>query len=778
MVRGVDRNRETSGSIFAFASKGARVRWNSLRCAAPESSRWRRRCSLGVVVFAGWTIIHCLLSAGAEPSISELIETKEISNPTISPDGRYAAFLVEARSVKTNSVRLSWFVARLTPASGKLREVADGGVPIRASFGPMISPTVIWSPDNGWIYFKARRYGQVQVWRVARRGGEAQQVTRDSADVNSFVLSPDGEKLYYTVGATRRAIEREERREYESGVLLTPTVEVYEPVLYNQRNDDGTRTTQRRGKVGIDTFELLNSERSRVRFMALGQPARDATPPDVARYTRLADASENEWYKLLYGWYLNPGSEFLPATKGPETVFWTRVSSWKPYPGMLYQLVVRRRGSGALIKCAARVCLEQLDHFSPAHWRSRSDEVVWASDSHLGAATLYAWDVGRNKVRTIFSSDAHLGGTAGVERFALMGCPITASTAVCVTSGASSPPELEQIDLDSGVRRVIFDPNKVLRERTFGEVVHMNWKDGWGKRHVGEAILPLDWKRAGRLPLVITGYHCGGFLEGSSGETVSPFVLAESEISVLCSDMDFGLGTRSGYPGRSFGPGGQLVNLAIMLDSWESGVKALKEKGLIDYSRIGVSGLSFGAESVWYALTHSTFITAASVQDPPWMDPFNYFIYGTAVFNQFAFRGMPDPTTPRAEAFYARASAALFANKISAPVLEQDNESEFISGMETYTELNRFKKPYEVYVFPDEYHMWTQPRHVLNIQERTTEWFRFWLQGHEDSDPAKSRQYHRWEKLCDMQRAESPGRPTRCVPTKSLPSQPSNGLRR
>jgi hypothetical protein len=54
----------------------------------------------------------------------------------------------------------------------------------------------------------------------------------------------------------------------------------------------------------------------------------------------------------------------------------------------------------------------------------------------------------------------------------------------------------------------------------------------------------------------------------------------------------------------------------------------------------------------------------------------------------------------------------------------------------------------------------------LAVQRRVVDWFDFWLNGHEDSDPAKPEQYRRWEKLCDMQKAANPDRPTFCVGTK------------
>ena len=731
----------------------------------PNRRKWAGFLGCGGVAFCAWaTFARCEAAVVRQVTVRELIETREIANPSVSPDGRFIAFLVESRSTNTNTVRLTWYIQRLKPTPVGANEVADGGAPLRFFTGPLLPGVAIWSPDSHWIYYEARKHGEVQVWRVARGGGVAQRVTNDPGDVKSFGLSADGHRLYYVVGAPRRLIALQERREYIHGVLLTPNVEVYEPVLYNQPNYDGTRTTQRRDKGG--TFQLLNSAPKTIHMVTLGQPGaptRVVAGVDLAEYRKaVSRTATDDWYALAYG----QDGRYLATTKGGTTVFWQSTPTGKSSGNVhrrLYQLVRITDGSQSTLDCESQVCRDYVGQFTAPQWRPGSNEVVWAHQSALGATTLYAWDVGRNTVRKIYSSDALLGGTAGMEGYFLMGCPVAANEALCVTSAARSPPELEEINLDTGSRRIIFDPNSKLRTGGFGVTRELSWKDRWGKEHVGVLILPIGHKSDQRLPLVVGGYHCRGFLEGISGMTVSPFVLANDGFAVLCSDMDFRLGASEEYPGRMFGPGQQIIDMSIMLDSWRSGVKALAQDELIDESRVGVSGLSFGAESVWYALTHSRFISVAAVQSPPWMDPFNYFLLGTASFNQFDFRGMPDPTTRTASAFYAEASGALNVRRIAAPVLEQDNEGEFISGMETYTEMNAFRKPYEVYIFPDESHEWVQPRHIEVIQDRTTDWFRFWLQGYEDSAPGKRGQYQRWKKLCKVQESEGNGNHTRCA---------------
>jgi hypothetical protein len=53
----------------------------------------------------------------------------------------------------------------------------------------------------------------------------------------------------------------------------------------------------------------------------------------------------------------------------------------------------------------------------------------------------------------------------------------------------------------------------------------------------------------------------------------------------------------------------------------------------------------------------------------------------------------------------------------------------------------------DLYVFPNEPHQKFQPRHKLAVYERNLDWFRFWLQGYEDPNPAKAAQYVRWRQM-------------------------------
>jgi hypothetical protein len=61
--------------------------------------------------------------------------------------------------------------------------------------------------------------------------------------------------------------------------------------------------------------------------------------------------------------------------------------------------------------------------------------------------------------------------------------------------------------------------------------------------------------------------------------------------------------------------------------------------------------------------------------------------------------------------------------------------------------LDALGRPVEVLYFAKAAHAVKLPSHRWQSLNTHTDWFRFWLQDKEDSDPAKREQYARWRKM-------------------------------
>jgi dipeptidyl aminopeptidase/acylaminoacyl peptidase len=143
------------------------------------------------------------------------------------------------------------------------------------------------------------------------------------------------------------------------------------------------------------------------------------------------------------------------------------------------------------------------------------------------------------------------------------------------------------------------------------------------------------------------------------------------------------------------------------------------------------------------------------------MEPNTTATYGGIAWADW-LRGMGyPPATANNRAFWRETSLALNAARIDTPLLLQLADNEFRLALEAFGALREQGKPVEMYVFPDEYHVKWQPEHRRAVYERNLDWFSFWLQQQEDSDPAKAAQYARWRALRSPARNLPQARPTR-----------------
>ncbi|HLL22844.1 MAG TPA: S9 family peptidase, partial [Kofleriaceae bacterium] len=136
-------------------------------------------------------VFGCALLAAAAPAhakgltVDDMLAMQRISDPAVSPDGKWVAFSVRDTDYDANRGRMDVWVASV-----------DGATVRRVTTHPENDSDARWSPDGRYLYFMSTRSGSSQVWRIAAQGGgEAEQVTRLPIDLNGFRLFPDGKRL-------------------------------------------------------------------------------------------------------------------------------------------------------------------------------------------------------------------------------------------------------------------------------------------------------------------------------------------------------------------------------------------------------------------------------------------------------------------------------------------------------------------------------------------------------------------------------------------------------
>ncbi len=123
--------------------------------------------------------------ASTEPhpfGVRDMLAMERISEPTITPDGKTAVFVLRTTDLAANRGRTDlWRIA-----------LAEGSTPERLTDDPEGDDSPRISADGSTVFFLSRRSGSSQVWKVPLAGGAATQVTDLPLPVSSLRLSPTG----------------------------------------------------------------------------------------------------------------------------------------------------------------------------------------------------------------------------------------------------------------------------------------------------------------------------------------------------------------------------------------------------------------------------------------------------------------------------------------------------------------------------------------------------------------------------------------------------------
>ena len=177
-----------------------------------------------------------------------------------------------------------------------------------------------------------------------------------------------------------------------------------------------------------------------------------------------------------------------------------------------------------------------------------------------------------------------------------------------------------------------------------------------------------------------------------------------------------------------------------------AGVKQLVSDGIVDPENVGYIGFS---RSCWYGmemLTDKSFpLKTALLADGIQASYFEFNLFGIDFDREIDAspfgKGLED---------WINRSPGFHLDKIKAPVLIA-TEREAIDMWQPFSGLRYLKKPVELVRVNTDEHVITNPVERLASQGLSVDWFRFWLQGYEDPDPAKAEQYKRWSELRKMQ---------------------------
>jgi dipeptidyl aminopeptidase/acylaminoacyl peptidase len=155
------------------------------RLSIGPPARWREaKLGLGALLLmaaAGWA------QSKRPITFEDLMKVERISDPQVSPDGKWVAYVVSQVDLAQNrTAGHIWLVP------------VEGGEPRQLTRGEGSDRRPRWSPDGREIAFISTRGGKSQIWIIPVGGGEARQLTNLSTEADGVTWAARGSTLLFT----------------------------------------------------------------------------------------------------------------------------------------------------------------------------------------------------------------------------------------------------------------------------------------------------------------------------------------------------------------------------------------------------------------------------------------------------------------------------------------------------------------------------------------------------------------------------------------------------
>jgi len=490
----------------------------------------------------------------------DLAALVRLSEPEISPDGRAIAFLAARADYAANRYDTQLIV----------HDIATGGERVLVARRPGLGRPR-WAPQGDAIGFLASVDGRPQVLVVRLASDEPQVVTRAPAGVHDFAWRPDGGAIAYIASDTAHAPTERGNDAFEVGnddYLTTAPPAPAHLWLVSLATGAASRLTQGDWSVAtsLATSPISWSADGRtIAFVRFATPHSGDTDQSAVWLVDVATGAT----RGLTGRTAREAAPLL----SPDGALVAYTLPRDGDPANLDEVRVAPASGGE-----GRAVTRALDrHVTEFAWLGDGRAVVvLGTDGTRSALWVQPLEGAARRVG--------LGDVAEVS-----GISVDRHGAIAlVGTEAARPPEIYYLSTSAAAPRRLTDFHREIATRTMGRSETVEWAASDGLRANGVLTLPPDFSPERRYPLVLL-IHGGPTASSTEGFWARVQLLAGHGWLVFQPNY-----RGSDNLGNAFqqaiaasaaeGPGRDIM----------AGVAALVRRGIVDTTRLAVSGWSYG----------------------------------------------------------------------------------------------------------------------------------------------------------------------------------------
>jgi dipeptidyl aminopeptidase/acylaminoacyl peptidase len=651
-------------------------------------------------------------------NVHDLWAMDRISDPQVSPDGRWIVFGISSLDEDANRRRSDlWMVG------------VDGGDPRPLTTHPAGDFNGRWAPDGSGVFFLSTRSGSSQVWHISATGGEARQVTDLPLDVGSMAVSPTGGHLAVSMEVfpecTRlectvdRLTDAENR--VASGVLYDRLfIRHWDTWEDGRRSHVFTLPVTGRGEP-VDLMQGMDADAPSVPF---GGPEEYAFAPDGQSLVFTArDAGREEPWSTDFDLFLSPvDGSHGPVLLTTENRAWDTGPVFSPDGSKLAYLAMERPGFEA---DRFRIVIREWPHgesrILTQEWDRSVGSMIFSPDG--GTLLVTAQNLGNT---SLFSVDVPSGAVTELIHEGTIRSPAFAgSRVVFAMDHLRSPVEIYSSRPDGADIRPITRVNEGrLATIGLGEPEQLTFPGAGGDEVYAWLVKPVDFDPDETYPIA---FIIHGGPQGSSSNNFhyrwNPQIYAAAGYAALMVDFHGSTGYGQAFTDAIRGDWGGKP-----LEDLKRGMAAaLARNPWMDGSRACALGASYGGYMInWIAGN--------------WPDGFRCLVNHDGVFDQrIMYYGTEELWFPEWEhggtywesvEGYERHNPAIHVGEWRTPMLVvhggRDYRVPLEHGIGAFTALQRKGIPSQFLYFPDENHWVLSPANGILWHETVLAWLARW----------------------------------------------------